>query len=150
MAAKDVSVLSLRMAILLNSLSLRKEVFDQVPPFVDVQINLQGLTAPRMLRNHDFGPAFVQVSDNGVGIKGLVRYPAMVFLRTMRGGDQSVEGHALDQGGSASGVIALSGQQIEADEIAQSVGQREDFGRHAPSGLRTPCRGHPKQRQKSV
>ena len=50
-------------------------------------------------------------------------------------GDQSGEGDALDQRGDANGVVALAGQQIEVDQIAQGVGQSQNSGRHAAFGL---------------
>ena len=79
-----MSVLSLRRAILLNSSSLQIEgrtaigskdcprIFHQMPPFVDIKVNVQRLTAPGMLRNDDLGTALVQVGDDGIGVKGVV------------------------------------------------------------------------------
>src|ERR1700687_5032286 len=75
-----------------------------------------------MLRNHDLGAALVEVGDDVVAVEGLV-------------GDQRAELDALDQRRHADGIEALPRQQHESDEIAQSVGEGQDFGRHAPLGL---------------
>ena len=64
MAAKLRFILSAFMAIRLNSLSLRKEILDQVPPFVDVRIKLDRRGTPWMLRDDDLRPSFVQVVDD--------------------------------------------------------------------------------------
>jgi len=72
------------------------------------------LAPPWMLRNNDFCAALVQVGDYCVGIKSLA-------------GDQSIEGHAFDQRRHTNGVVALSGQEIEANLIAQSVGPGRGF-----------------------
>src|SRR5260370_15519282 len=74
-----------------------------------------------MLRNHNLGAALVEVGDDVVAVEGLV-------------GDQRAELDALDQRRHADGIEALSRQQHESDEIAQSVGEGQDFGRHAPLG----------------
>src|SRR6266852_3620673 len=74
-----------------------------------------------MLRNHDLGAALVEVGDDVVAVEGLV-------------GDQRAELDALDQRRHADGIEALPRQQHESDEIAQSVGEGQDFGRHAPLG----------------
>ena len=82
MAVQDVSVLALRMAIFLNSLSLQiagrsatgsrecPRIFHRMPPFVDIKVNVQRLTAPWMLRNDGFGTALIQLGDDRVGVKG--------------------------------------------------------------------------------
>ena len=36
---------------------------------------------------------------------------------------------------------SMAGQENEADEIAQCVGQRQDFGRHTTFSLLRPVRG---------
>src|SRR6185436_13355729 len=59
--------------------------------------------------------------DDVVGIKGRV-------------GDQRAELNALDQRRNAHSIKALSGQQHEADEIAEGIGKGHDFGRHAALG----------------
>jgi hypothetical protein len=55
----------------LEFLEFAEEVLDQMTPFVEFKIERQGQGAPLMLRNDDFGPAIVQVGDDGVAIEGL-------------------------------------------------------------------------------
>src|SRR3954454_25361803 len=45
--------------------------------------------------------------------------------------EQSAEGDTLDQRRHADAVVALAGQQDEAYEVAESVGQGNDLGRQA-------------------
>jgi hypothetical protein len=104
-------------------LQLAEEILDQVAPFVDVLVDVERLGAPLMLRDDDLRPAFVQVFDDPVGIESLV-------------GDQAAEFDTLDQGRDADGVEAVAGQQDKPHQIAERVGQREDFGGPAP--LRLP------------
>src|SRR6201997_4485950 len=95
-----------------------EEVLDQVPPFVHLLVDGERLCAARMLGDDDLGAARVELGDNGVAIECLV-------------GDQRVEGQSLDERRHAHRVEALSGQQHEAHEIAERVGERQDFGGHA-------------------
>lgn len=74
-----------------------------------------------MLRNDDLGPALVQFGDDGVAVEGFV-------------GDQSAELNAVDQGGDANGVEAMAGQECEANQIAERVGEREDLCGYAALG----------------
>ena len=74
-----------------------------------------------MLGDDDLGAALVEVGDDGVAVEGLV-------------GDQPAEGEAVDQRRDAHRVEAVAGQQHEAHEIAERVGQRQDLGRHAAFG----------------
>jgi hypothetical protein len=104
-------------------LQLAEEILDQVAPFVDVLVDVERLGAPLMLRDDDLRPAFVQVFDDPVGIESLV-------------GDQAAEFDILDQGRDADGVEAVAGQKDKPHQIAERVGQREDFG--GPATLRLP------------
>src|SRR5260370_30570368 len=74
-----------------------------------------------MTGNHNLGAGVVEGGDDVVAVEGLV-------------GDQRAELDALDQRRHADGIEALPRQQHESDEIAQSVGEGQDFGRHAPLG----------------
>src|SRR5712691_283943 len=74
-----------------------------------------------MLRDHDLGAPLVKVGDDVVAVEGLV-------------GDQRAELDPLDQRRHADGIEAPSRQQDESDEVAQGVGEGQDFGRHAPLG----------------
>ena len=86
-----------------------------MPPLIDVKVDVQRGGALRPLRDADLGTALVHLVDDPVGIKGFVS-------------DQAIEGDILDQGGNADRAEALSWHQHEPDEIAEGVGQREDFG----------------------
>lgn len=102
----------------LEFLQLAEEIFDQVAPFIDVLVDIEGLGPPLVLRDDDLGPAFVQVFDDPVGIKSLV-------------GNQAAEFDIFDQWRDADGVKAMAGEQDETHQIPKRVGQREDFGRPA-------------------
>jgi hypothetical protein len=103
-------------------LQLAEEVLDQMTPFVDVLVDIDRLGAPLMLRDDDLRPAFVQVFDDPVGIESLV-------------GDQAAEFDILDQGRDADSIEAVAGQKDKPHQIAERVGQREDFGGPAPLRL---------------
>src|SRR5436305_3285165 len=60
----------------------------------------------------------VEFGDNGVAVERLV-------------GDQRVEGQSLNERRHAHRVEALSRQKHEAHEIAERIGERQDFGGHA-------------------
>jgi hypothetical protein len=103
-------------------LQFAEEILDQMTPFVDVLVDIDRLGAPLMLRDDDLRPAFVQVFDDPVGIESLV-------------GDQAAEFDILDQGRDADRVEAVAGQKDKPHQIAERVGQREDFGGPAPLRL---------------
>ena len=98
-----------------------EEVLDQMPPFVHFGIDRQFAGSALMLGDDDLGAPFVEVGDDGVAVECLV-------------GDQRVEADTIDERRHAERIEAVTGQQYEAHEIAKSVGQREDFGRHAALG----------------
>src|SRR5246500_5601546 len=102
-----------------------EEVLDEMPPFVHLLIDGERLCAARMLGDDDLGAARVEIGDNGVAVERLV-------------GDQRVEGQSLDERRHAHGVEALSRQKHEAHEIAERIGEGQDFGGHA--ALRTADR----------
>src|ERR1700682_4373947 len=106
----------------LELLELAEEVFDQMTPFVHLGVDLERGGAARMLRDHDFGAALVEIGDDVVAIEGLV-------------GDQGAERDALDQRRDSHRVETLSRQQHESDEVAQGIGEGQDLGRHAALGL---------------
>src|SRR5688572_27751296 len=98
-----------------------EEILDQMAPFVHFGIDREGRTATRMLGDHRLGAALVEIGDDGVAVEGHV-------------GDQRAEGDAVDQGLDTDGVEPMAGQQDEADQIAERVGEGEDFGGHAALG----------------
>src|SRR5687768_11445513 len=56
----------------LELLQLAEEVLDQVPPLVHLAVEVEQLGAARMLRDHDLGPAPVQLGEKGVAVEGRV------------------------------------------------------------------------------
>src|SRR5665213_490126 len=90
-------------------------------PFIEFGVERERQSASGMLGNDDLCAALVQVCDDRVAIKGFV-------------GDQSAEGETLDQRCDANSVEAVARQQDEAYEVAERVGESEDFGRHAAFG----------------
>ena len=102
-------------------LEFAEEVFDQMTPFVHLGVDLERRGAARMLLNHDLGAALVELGDDVVAVKGLV-------------GDQCGELDPRDERWDANRIKALSRQQHKADEVAQRVGEGQDFGRHAAFG----------------
>ena len=102
-------------------LELAEEILDQVPPLVEFGVQPQRQRPPWVLRDHDLCAALVEVGNDGIAVEGLV-------------GDQSAEGDSVDQRSDADRIETVAGQQDEADQIAERVGQREYFGRHAALG----------------
>ena len=51
---------------------LAEEVLDQMPPFIDFPVDLDGMFAFRALRDDDLCPAFVHLLDDPVGVEGLI------------------------------------------------------------------------------
>lgn len=72
-----------------------KEVLDEVPPLIHLQIDVDGADPLRHLRDHDLGSALIEFFDDPVGIICLIA-------------KQSVELDAFDERGEADGVIAIS------------------------------------------
>ena len=69
-----------------------------------------------------FAPTLVQRGDDPIGVERFV-------------GDRAAEFDAFDKRGNPDCVVALSGQQDKADEIAQCINERQDFGRQAAARL---------------
>ena len=121
MAAKLVSVLSARMAMRLNSLSLQKKFSIKwrhlyISPSSGWERARRGCCEITILAPRAFRSAM-----HGVDVEGFV-------------GDQRAEGQAVDERRHADRVKALAKQQDEAREIAESVGEGQDFGGHAAFG----------------
>ena len=102
----------------LELLEFAEEVFDEVSPLVHLLVDLERVSALRALRNDDLGAAFVHVFDDPIGIISFV-------------GDQRAELDAVDERRDADRVVAIARQQLEAHEIAERVGQRDDLRRPA-------------------
>src|SRR5258708_7896374 len=122
MAWKLWSVLSARMGDAFELFEFTEEVLDEMTPFVHLGVDLEGDGAARMLRNYDLGTALIEIGDDVVAVEGLV-------------GDQRAEFDPLDERRNADGIEALSRQQHESNEVAQGVGEGQDFGRHAALGF---------------
>jgi hypothetical protein len=103
-------------------LEFAEEVFDEVSPFVHFQIDIDGADPLRHLRDDDLCPALVELFDDPVGVEGLVT-------------EQCIELNAFDERGHADGVIAISGQKLEAHEVAQGIAQGEYLGCPTALGL---------------
>src|SRR5437016_11553674 len=103
-------------------LEFTEEVLDEMTPFVHLGVDLERRGAARVLRNHDLGTGLIEIGDDVVAVEGLV-------------GDQRAEFDPRDERRNADGVEALSRQQHESDEVAQGIGEGEDFGRHAALGF---------------
>jgi len=103
-------------------LEFAEEVFDQVAPFVNLQVDLEGRHALRTLGDHDLGSAFIQFSDDPVRVEGFV-------------GNKAFELEVFDQRCDAHRVEALARQQDKPDQIAECVGECQDLRRPAALGL---------------
>ena len=103
-------------------LQFAEVVFDQVAPFVDIEIDVQRLCAPGMLGDADHCAAFVQFINDPVDVEGLVSQKAIKF-------------NAFYQGLNADCIVAVSRQKLKADQIAQRVRQGQDFGCQDAFGL---------------
>ena len=103
-------------------LEFAEEILDEMAPAIDFGVDGKRIRALWTLGDDDCGAALVELSDNPVGIERFV-------------GDQRIELDALDQRGDTDRVMSLAGQQHEAHQIAQRVGQRQNLGRQAASGF---------------
>lgn len=99
-----------------------EEVLDEVTPFVHLLVDGDRGAALLHLGNNDFGPSFVELIDDPVGVEGLV-------------GDQGIKFDIADQRRNADTVVAVARQELEAHQIAKCIGEREDLGRPAASGF---------------
>src|SRR6202140_3845127 len=102
-------------------LELTEEILDQVTPLVDLGVDWQRHGAPWMLRDDDLGAALVEVGNDGIAVEGLV-------------GDEAVKGETVDERSDAHRIETMARHENEAHEIAERVGQRQNFGRHAAFG----------------
>ena len=118
MAAKLVSVLSARMAMRLNSLSLQKKFSIRWRHLYISSSMARGCARRGCCEMTILAPRAFEIGDDGVAVEGLV-------------GDQRVEGQSVDERRHADRVEALSRQQDEAHEIAERIGEGQDFGGHA-------------------
>ena len=92
-----------------------EEVLDEVSPFVDFGVDLQGQPTLWHLGDDDLCTSFVQLGNNPVVVEGLV-------------GDEAAELHVSDQRREAGRIVALAGQKDEPDQIAECVCEGQDLG----------------------
>ena len=85
-------------------------------PLVDLGVDLKWGEPVGSLRNDGVGATRLNRVDDPVCIKGFV-------------GQQRIEFNALNERRHADRVVAIAGQQFEADEIAERVRERQDLGR---------------------
>ena len=70
-----------------------------------------------MLGNDDFRAALVEGFDNPIGVKGFIR-------------NQPAEMDAFDERLNTHGVETMARKQFETHQIAQRIGESQDFRRH--------------------
>ena len=99
-----------------------EEVFDEMPPFVHLQIDVDGVDPLWHLRDDDFCPALIEFFDDPVGIEGLVA-------------QQGTELDTFYERGHSDCVVAISRQQHEPHEVAQGIAQGKYLGRPTALGL---------------
>src|ERR1700754_550808 len=98
-----------------------EEVLNEVTPFVHLGIERQGLGPARMLGDDDLSAALVKVGNDVVAVESLVS-------------NQGAKLDPVDERRHADGIEAMARQEDEADQVAEGVGEREDFGGHATLG----------------
>src|SRR5256885_7046325 len=74
-----------------------------------------------MLGDDGLCAALVEICDDRIGVERFV-------------GDQGIEVDAIEQRRNTDRIEALSRQKDKAHQVAQGIGQRQDFGRHAAFG----------------
>ena len=93
-----------------------------MPPFVDLAVDRKRGPAVWSLGDDNLGASFVKFVDDPVRIERLV-------------GNKALELDILDQRRNTDGIVAVSRQQDEADQIAEGIGQRQDFRSQAAFGV---------------
>ena len=97
-------------------LDLTEEVFDQMAPFVHLEVAIDGVLSTRFGRNDGDGAPAVEFGAQPIVVEGLV-------------GEQGADDDAGDQRFDADAVVSLTRQQDEARQIAERIDKRDDFGR---------------------
>src|SRR3954471_4736991 len=95
---------------------LGEGVLDEVAPAVHLAVEADGGLAVDLGRDHRGGAAIVKLRSEPVGIECFVA-------------KQSAEDDTLDQRRYTDGVVALTGQQKEAHQSAESVDKGDNLGR---------------------
>ena len=108
------------LAMRLNSLSLQKKFSIRCRRLVEFGVQRQRQRPPWVLRDYDLCAALVGSVVMALPSKALSAINPPKRL--------------VDQRSDADRIETVAGQQDEADQIAERVGQREYFGRHAALG----------------
>src|SRR6185312_11731696 len=102
-------------------LEFAEEVLDQMTPLVHLGVERELSCSTRMLGDNDLGAARVQVGDDGVAVEGFVS-------------DQRGKIDALEERRHADRIVTMAGEKVEAHEVAERIGQRQDLCGHAALG----------------
>src|SRR5271166_4691955 len=97
-------------------LELAEEVFDQMAPFVHLEVAIDRVLSIRFGWNDGDGAPAVELGAEPIVVEGFV-------------GEQGADGDAGDQRFDADAVVSLTRQQGEARQIAERIDKRDDFGR---------------------
>src|SRR5512136_776221 len=95
----------------LELFGLAEEVLDQMPPFIHLLVNAEGLASARVLRDDDLCSALIEI------------------------GDQCADRQPLDQRRDVDCIEALPGHEREAHEIAERVRERQYLSGHPATRL---------------
>ena len=93
-----------------------------MPPLVNVRVDIERFYPPRVLGDDDFRAALVEVFNDPIRIERFI-------------GDQPLKIDTLDQGLDTHSIEAMPRQELEAHQVAQGIGEGENFRRHAPFRL---------------
>lgn len=96
-------------------LELAKEVLDQVPPLVDLHINLQGRSPIGLLCNHHLAALCQQALLQPVCVKCFI-------------GQQCPQIYAFKQLLYTLKIMSLAWQQNKSDQVPKGICQRQDLG----------------------
>ena len=97
-------------------LDLAEEIFDQMAPFVHLEVAIDGVLSIGFWRNGGDGAPAVEFGAQPIVVEGFV-------------GEQGADGDAGDQRFDADAVVSLTWQQDEARQIAERIDKRDDFAR---------------------
>lgn len=84
---------------------LTKEILDEMPPFIDLQIYLHRFLSLWSLGYANHCSALVQVCYNPVAVKRLVRKHGPKF-------------NVMDEWGYTGGIMSIARQQLETNQIS--------------------------------
>ena len=97
-------------------LDLTEEVFDQMAPFVHLEVATDRVLSVGFGGNDGDDAAAIELGAQPIVVEGFV-------------GEQGADGDAGDQRFDADAIVPLTRQQDEARQIAERIDKRDDFGR---------------------